>query len=97
MELHQNIYKQKATFNSCNKISSPVLLHEKSCLQSSRLDVLSAWNFTNLQENTHAEVWFHHSAWVFSCKFAAYFQNTFSWKHLWVAASEKKNFVFPSK
>ena len=27
------------------------------------------------------------SAWVFSCKFAAYFQNTFSYKHLWVAAS----------
>ena len=28
------------------------------------------------------------SAWVFSCKFAAYFQNTFSMEHLWVAASE---------
>ena len=28
------------------------------------------------------------SAWVFSCKFAAYFQNTFSQKHLWVVASE---------
>ena len=27
------------------------------------------------------------SAWVFSCKFVAYFQNTFSQKHLWVAAS----------
>ena len=27
-------------------------------------------------------------AWVFSCKFAAYFQNTFSQKHLWMAASE---------
>ena len=26
------------------------------------------------------------SAWVFSCKFAAYFQNTFSQEHLWVAA-----------
>ena len=36
--------------------------------------------------------WNHTSAWVFSCKFAAYFQNTFSWEnlweHLWVAASE---------
>ena len=29
------------------------------------------------------------SAWVFSCKFAAYFQNTFLRKHLWMAASEK--------
>ena len=25
---------------------------------------------------------------AFSCKFAAYFQNTFSMEHLWVAASE---------
>ena len=24
--------------------------------------------------------------WVFSCKFAAYFQNTFSQEHLWIAA-----------
>ena len=28
------------------------------------------------------------SVWLFSCKFAAYFQNTFSMEHLWVAASE---------
>ena len=27
------------------------------------------------------------SAWVFSCKFATYFQNTFSYKHIWMAAS----------
>ena len=27
-------------------------------------------------------------AWLFSCKFAAYFQNTFSLEHLWAAASE---------
>ena len=32
------------------------------------------------------------STWVFSCKFAAYFQNTLSQKHLWVAASEQKLF-----
>ena len=28
----------------------------------------------------------HTSTWVFSCKFATYFQNTFSQEHLWVAA-----------
>ena len=28
------------------------------------------------------------STWVFSCKFAAYFQDTFSQEHLWMAASE---------
>ena len=27
------------------------------------------------------------SAWVFSCKYAAYFQNTFSQEHLWRTAS----------
>ena len=31
--------------------------------------------------------WNHTSAWVFSCKFAAYFQNTSSWEHLWRTAS----------
>ena len=31
----------------------------------------------------------HTSTWVFSCKFAAYFQNTFSWELLWMAASER--------
>ena len=28
------------------------------------------------------------SAWVFSCKFAAYFQNTFYQERLWMTASE---------
>ena len=34
----------------------------------------------NLQENTHAEVYFNKvaSEWVFSCKCTVYFQNTFS-------------------
>ena len=31
------------------------------------------------------------SAWVFSCKFAAYFPNTFSKEHLWTAISEARN------
>ena len=37
--------------------------------------------------------------WVFSCKFAAYFQNTFSQEHLWMAASvrQKKEFFFNSQ
>ena len=41
-----------------------------------------------LQSNfTKQLYWNHTSAWVFSCKFAAYFQNTFFKEHLWVAAS----------
>ena len=35
--------------------------------------------------------WNRTSARVFSCKFAAYFQNTFSKKHLWTAASESSH------
>ena len=34
------------------------------------------------------------SAWVFSCEFAAYFQNTFSQEQLWAAACYKRVFVF---
>ena len=33
-------------------------------------------------------------AWVFSCKFAAYFQNTFSQEHLWMAASVQQFLTF---
>ena len=39
----------------------------------------------NLQENTHLN---HAWAWMFSCKFAAYFQSTFSQEHHWVSVSE---------
>ena len=35
--------------------------------------------------------WNRASAWVFSCKFAAYFQNIFSKEHHWMAASEARN------
>ena len=31
-------------------------------------------------------------AWVFSCKFAAYFQNIFSLEHLWSSASNFTHF-----
>ena len=33
--------------------------------------------------------WNRSSAWVFTGKFALYFQNTFSFEHLWRAASEQ--------
>ena len=54
------------------------------------------WKYAaNLQENTHAEVckvakqlyWNHTSAWLFFCKFAAYFQNILLSEHLWRATS----------
>ena len=37
--------------------------------------------------------WNHTSAWVFSCKFAAHFQNIFSKEHIWRAASGKTHLV----
>ena len=56
------------------------------------------WKYAaNLQGTAHAEgrfnkvakqlYWNHTLAWVFFCKFAAYFQDTFSEEHLWTAAS----------
>ena len=51
---------------------------------------------TPFPENTSGVMqlyWNHTSAWVFSCKFAAYFQNTFSWEHLWVTASQSGTLV----
>ena len=61
------------------------------------------WKYTaNLQENTTPKCdfnkaakqlyWIHILAWVFSCKFTAYFQNTFSYEHLWTAASGYRMF-----
>ena len=54
----------------------------------------------NLQENTYGKVsfnkvakqlyWNHTSAWVFSCKFTAYFQNTFFTEHLRATTSEDR-------
>ena len=52
-----------------------------------------------LQENTHAPkcdsnkaalqlYWNRTLAWVFCCKFAAYFQNNFFKEHIWRTASE---------
>ena len=50
---------------------------------------------------THCEVakqlyWNHTSAWVFSCKFCADFQDTFSSEHLWTAASRLLKDNFPT-
>ena len=61
------------------------------------------WKPIKISEDLHEKKWIiksfwsspsevflekgHTLAWVFSCKFAAYFQNTFSWEHLWRAAS----------
>ena len=41
-------------------------------------------NFNKVQKQLY---WNRTSAWVFSCTLAAYFQKTFSWGHLWTAAS----------
>ena len=41
--------------------------------------------------------WNHTSAWVLSCKFAAYFQNTLSEEHLWKATSRVKVNLFQTE
>ena len=53
-------------------------IYTEVALQSCSLEKV-CWKYAaNLLENTHTEEWNHTSAWVFSHKFAAYFQNTFS-------------------
>ena len=39
--------------------------------------------------------WSRTSAWVFSCKFSAYFQNTFLTEHLWRAAPARLLWIVP--
>ena len=39
--------------------------------------------------------WNRISAWVSSCKFPAYFQNTFSYEHFWMAASNNEYLNIP--
>ena len=41
------------------------------------------WDFNKIAKELY---WNHTLAWVFSCKFVAYFQNIISWEHLWRAA-----------
>ena len=52
---------------------------------------MSRCDFNKLQSKSHLVT-------MFSCKFAAYFQNTFSKEHLWVAASDitQQLQMFPS-
>ena len=49
-----------------------------------RRSPMPEYNFNKVAKQLY---WNHTSAWVFSCKFAAYFQNTFSQEHLWTADS----------
>ena len=56
----------------------------------------SCWSVISITlQSTH---WNHTLVWLFFSKFAAYFQNTFLWEHLWSAASAvnyfcKKNYI----
>ena len=65
------------------------------------------WKYAaNLQETTMPKCdfnkvalqlyWNGTSAWLLFCKFAAYFHNTFSWEHLWVAAFGTSSLNFRS-
>ena len=48
-----------------------------------RRSPMPKWDFNKVPKQLY---WNHTSAWVFSCKFAVYFQNTFFQEHLRVAA-----------
>ena len=69
-------------------------VHRKRCSRNMqkiyRRTPMPKCNFNKVAKQLY---WNRTSAWVFSCKFDAYFQNTFSQEHLWVAASETMNFL----
>ena len=44
---------------------------------------INIWAYKKKKKKKKKENFNHPSAWVFSCKFAAHFQNTFSQEHLW--------------
>ena len=56
----------------------------KNMQQIYRITPMPECNFSKVALQLY---WNHTSAWVFSYKFAAYFQNTLSYEHLWMAAS----------
>ena len=60
----------------------------KNMQQTSGRTPMPKCDFNKVAKQLYRQLyWNPISAWVFSCKFAAYSQNTFSLKHLWVAAS----------
>ena len=56
----------------------------KNMQHTYRRTPMSKWDFNQVSVQLY---WNCSSARVFSCKFAAYFQNTFSQEHLWMAVS----------
>ena len=49
--------------------------------------------FRSSHPNAMQLYWNRTSAWVFSCKFSAYFQNSFDLEHLWVAVSGCSSYI----
>ena len=63
-------------------------------LGKSVLKVCSKLWYATFNNVTLQLCWNRTSAWVFSCKFAAYFQNTFFSEHIWMAASADSFTIF---
>ena len=63
--------------------------HTKNLAENPKIIKNTLLKDANFLQNEKQQLyWNRTSAWVFSCKFAAYFQNTFSKEHFWTAASE---------
>ena len=58
--------------------------------QINRRTPMSKYNFNEVSLQLY---WNRTLAWVFSCKFTAYYQNTFLQVHLWGAASVHVNYM----
>ena len=88
-------------FNNVEVVSTLLKVTTKrrrlpTCQKQPSSGVLRKIYSENMQQtetywNNLALYWNHTSEWLFPCKLAAYFQNTFLWEDLWWAASECPN------
>ena len=70
------VFLEKAVLKICSKFTHAKVWFQAATQGSSYKKVL--WKYAeNLQANTYIKVRNYISEWVLSCKFAAYFHNTF--------------------
>ena len=76
------------TFVDRRRRSTPDMFFKKNVLKICRKFAGEHPYRSVISRKLLCNYWNHISAWMFSCKFAAYFQNTFSKEHVWSACSE---------
>ena len=76
----------RESFETCSKLTVKTPERRQWCRSGVSIVHFEQGNVS--REVASQIYWKHISTWVFSKKFAAYFQNNFYVEHLWMAASE---------